>query len=71
MVFFVLALVVAIGVYFNSKDKSEVSDLYSNIRRENCGLHSWVYHSVTEKLTCERCGFVAGTLVINYEDNEL
>lgn len=33
-------------------------------------LHKWLYHSVTGKLSCEECGFVAGTHVPSRDDND-
>lgn len=30
-------------------------------KKKDCKPHIWVTHSVTEKLTCTECGYVAGT----------
>jgi hypothetical protein len=44
------------------KAESEARDAeLLNKLRESCDMHDWSYHPVTKKLTCTRCGFVAGS----------
>jgi hypothetical protein len=64
ILFFMLGAIIGwLLVTSVNEDHSEFEDLKRKIKE--CppfeGHHDWTYHPVTHRLTCTKCGFVAGT----------
>ena len=66
MIGFLIAILVLVGIraaiFANGIDEKQKADFLAK-KKEPHTLHKWIYHSETGKLSCEECGFVAGTHV--------
>lgn len=66
----ILLLIVSLGSFLNSleeearkKQEQEIEELRKELGhvKDDCPPHKWTYHPVTNKLTCTRCNYVAGS----------